>query len=77
MEPPLRRAGLVSHEDVPAKIASALERIGQALRTLSQREAQAHGLSPIQLQLLLALAADRPSRRRPGALAREFDVSPA
>ena len=66
-----------AHEDVPAKVAAAMERIGQAFRVLSQREAQAHGLSPIQLQLLLRLAADPPERRRPGALAREFDVSPA
>lgn len=65
------------HEDVPAKVTAALERIGQAFRVLSQREAQEHGLSPIQLQLLLRLAADPPERRRPGALAREFDVSPA
>lgn len=65
------------HDDVPAKIAAALERIGQALRVLAQREAQAHGLSPIQLLLLLRLASDPPQRRRPGALAREFDVSPA
>jgi DNA-binding MarR family transcriptional regulator len=65
------------HDDVPAKVAAALERIGQALRVLSQREARAHGLSPIQLQLLLRLAVDPPRLRRPGALAREFDVSPA
>ena len=66
-----------AHEDVPAKVAAAMERIGQAFRVLSQREAQAHGLSPIQLQLLLRLAADPPERRRPGLLAREFDVTPA
>ena len=44
---------------------------------LAQREAQRHGLTPIQLGLLLRLAADPPERRRPGALAREFDVSNA
>jgi DNA-binding MarR family transcriptional regulator len=66
-----------SHDDVPAKVAAALERIGQAFRVMAQHEARAHGLSPIQLLLLLRLAADPPQRRRPGALAREFDVSPA
>jgi DNA-binding MarR family transcriptional regulator len=65
------------HDDVPAKVAAALERIGQAFRVLAQREAGAQGLSPIQLGLLLRLAADPAERRRLGALAREFDVSPA
>lgn len=63
------------HEDVAAKVAAALERIGQALRVLTQREAQEHGLSPVQVRLLLRLAADPPERRRTGALARELDVS--
>jgi DNA-binding MarR family transcriptional regulator len=65
------------HEDVAAKVAAALERIGQAFRVLSQREAQEHALSPIQLQLLLRLDVDSAGRRRPGSLAREFDVSAA
>jgi DNA-binding MarR family transcriptional regulator len=65
------------HEHVAAKAAAGLERIGQAFRVLSVRQAQEHGLSPIQLQLLLRLAVDPPERRRPGVLAREFDVSPA
>jgi DNA-binding MarR family transcriptional regulator len=65
------------HEDVAAKAAAALERIGQAFRVLSVRHAHEQGLSPIQLQLLLRLAADPQERRRPGALAREFDVTPA
>jgi DNA-binding MarR family transcriptional regulator len=68
------RAG---HEDVAGKIAAALERIGQAERVLVQREAQERGLSPTQLRLLLRLAVDPAERRRPGALARELDVSAA
>lgn len=66
-----------AHEDVAAKTAAALERIGHAFRVLTLRRAHEYGLSPTQLQLLLRLAADPPDRRRPGALAREFDVSPA
>ena len=50
---------------------------GSLLRFQSQTFEAAHGLSPIQLQLLLRLAVDPPQGRRPGALAREFDVSPA
>lgn len=65
------------HRDVAAKVASALERIAQASGVLTRRAADAHGLSPIQLRLLLRLAADPAARWRPSALAREFDVSAA
>jgi DNA-binding MarR family transcriptional regulator len=65
------------HEDVAGKIAAALERIGQAERVLVQRDAQERGISPTQLRLLLRLAVAAPVRRRPGALARELDVSAA
>lgn len=64
------------HEDVPAKIAAALARLGQAFRVLTQQKAQHNGLSPIGVQLVLRLADPR-DLGRPGALAREFDVSPA
>lgn len=65
------------HRDVPGKVAGALERIAQASGVLTRRAADAHGLSPIQLRLLLRLAADPAARWRPSALAREFDVSAA
>jgi DNA-binding MarR family transcriptional regulator len=38
-------------------------------------KAKQHGLSPIQLQLLLRLATDPPGRRRIGVLAAELDVT--
>lgn len=63
--------------DVAQKATAALERIGQAFRVLLQREAQRRGLTPTQLQLLLRLVQDPPARCRPGALARELDVTPA
>lgn len=63
--------------DVPAKVAAALERIARATAVLDRREARAHGLSSVQLRVLLQLVAGPPERRRPGALAREFDVSAA
>ena len=61
--------------DVDAKLAAALERVGQALRVQMWDKAKQHGLSPIQLQLLLRLATDPPGRRRIGVLAAELDVT--
>jgi DNA-binding MarR family transcriptional regulator len=61
--------------DLDAKLAAALERVGQALRVQMWDKAKQHGLSPTQLQVLLRLAADPPARRRIGALAAELDVT--
>ena len=52
--------------DVDAKLAAALERVGQALRVQMWDRAKQHGLSPTQLQVLLRLASDPPARRRIG-----------
>lgn len=61
--------------DADAKLVAALERVGQALAVQMRDVAKRHGLSPIQLQLLLRLAGDPPARRRVGALADELDVT--
>jgi DNA-binding MarR family transcriptional regulator len=61
--------------DVDAKLAAALERVGQALRVQMWDMARQHGLSPTQLQVLLRLASDPPARRRIGVLAGELDVT--
>jgi DNA-binding MarR family transcriptional regulator len=61
--------------DVDAKLAAALERVGQAIRVQMWDKAKAQGLSPTQLQVLLRLAADPAARRRIGALAAELDVT--
>jgi DNA-binding MarR family transcriptional regulator len=61
--------------DVDAKLAAALERVGQALRVQMWDKAKPHGLSPTQLQVLLRLASDPPARRRIGVLAGELDVT--
>jgi hypothetical protein len=61
--------------DLDAKLAAALERVGQALRVQMWDNAKQHGLSPTQLQVLLRLAADPPNRRRIGVLAAEVDVT--
>jgi DNA-binding MarR family transcriptional regulator len=61
--------------DVDAKLAAALERVGQALRVQMWDTAKQHGLTPTQLQVLLRLATDPPARRRIGVLAGELDVT--
>lgn len=63
--------------DLDRRLASSLERAGHALRTLIWTQATAHGLSPIQVQLLLRLGVEPPERRRVGTLAAEFDLSAA
>jgi DNA-binding MarR family transcriptional regulator len=61
--------------DLDAKLVAALERVGQALRVQMWDKAKQHGLSPTQLQVLLRLASDPPTRRRIGVLAAELDVT--
>lgn len=61
--------------DVDAKLAAALERVGQAIRVQMWDKAKRHGLSATQLQVLLRLATDSAERRRIGAVAAELDVT--
>jgi DNA-binding MarR family transcriptional regulator len=61
--------------DLDTKLAAALERVGQALRTELRQRARRHGLTPTQAQVLLRLAHDPARRRRVGALAAEFDLT--
>ncbi|WP_033288640.1 MarR family winged helix-turn-helix transcriptional regulator [Amycolatopsis jejuensis] len=57
------------------RLADAIERLGNGLRSLSQHSARAQGLSPLQQQAVLALARQPESRRQVNALAAEFDVT--
>lgn len=61
--------------DLDAKLAAALERLGQALRLDLRDQARRHGLSPTQAQIVLRLAWDPPPRRRVGMLAAALDVT--
>ena len=60
--------------DLDTKLVAALERVGQALRGELRERAMDEGLSPTQAQIVLSLAAERPTRRRVGALAAALDV---
>jgi DNA-binding MarR family transcriptional regulator len=61
--------------DVDQKLATALERVGQAIRVQLWDSAKAHGLTPTQLQVLLLLAYPPRQRRRVGVLAAELDLT--
>lgn len=62
------------HGDLDAKLVAGLERLGQALRSLQRNEAQRHGLSPLQLQLLIQLHHGGQTDGRVSAMADRFDV---
>ena len=62
------------HGDLDAKLVAGFERLGHALRTLQRAEAQRHGLSPLQLQLLIHLRHHGRADGRVTALAERFDV---
>ncbi|WP_199442052.1 MarR family winged helix-turn-helix transcriptional regulator [Umezawaea beigongshangensis] len=57
------------------RLADALERLGHGMRSLAQRTAREHGLSPLQQQAVLALAQHPRTRHEVAALAAEFDVT--
>lgn len=59
------------------RLVDALERLTTAIRALAVAGAQAHGLSVVQLQALLALASRPAQRRQVKALAEEFAVTAA
>ncbi|MET9260847.1 MarR family winged helix-turn-helix transcriptional regulator [Amycolatopsis sp. NPDC004079] len=61
--------------DLDRRVADAIERLGNGLRSLSQRSARGHGLSPLQQQAVLALSRQPEARCEVNALAAEFDVT--
>ncbi|QFZ21542.1 MarR family winged helix-turn-helix transcriptional regulator [Saccharothrix syringae] len=61
--------------DLDRRLADAVERLGHGLRSLAQRTAREHGLTPLQQQAVLALARQPGIRREVSALAAEFDVT--
>ncbi len=63
--------------DLNRKIISSLERISQAFRVLLWNESKQHGLSPIQIQILIFLFTHSPEKRKISYLAREFDMTKA
>jgi DNA-binding MarR family transcriptional regulator len=72
--PARRPSGVVDHElpevDLDSRVVEALERLSLALGVLCRRAAREHGLSPLQVRLLLLLRHDGDTRRRLRDMAR-------
>lgn len=67
----------VQHKSPAGKIVVALERISEAFRVLLWNESKTHGLSPIQVQILIFLFHHSEENRTVGYLAREFNMTKA
>jgi DNA-binding MarR family transcriptional regulator len=63
--------------DLDSRVLVALERVSESFRTLLWQENRRSGLSPIQIQIIVFLQHHDASLRTPGALAREFNMTPA
>lgn len=70
---PTAGVGPITH--VPAKIVDALDRLARGHRKFRQSIASRHGLTPLQLDLLLTLAAGPPPDPVVGLLAAELGVT--
>lgn len=57
------------------KITFGLERISEVFKTMLWEKAKVHGLSPIQIQILLFISGHAPGLCNVSHLAREFDVT--
>lgn len=65
------------HGDALSKLVASLERLTQAFRVLLWEAAKAHGLSPVQVQILIHLRYHGEAERRVNRLAERFDLTPA
>ncbi|MDW7694459.1 helix-turn-helix domain-containing protein [Flammeovirgaceae bacterium SG7u.111] len=62
-------------KDRNEKIVAGLERISEVFKTLLWEKAKAHGISPIQIQLLLFVANHKPELCSVSHLAKEFNLT--
>ncbi|MCC7365593.1 MAG: MarR family transcriptional regulator [Dehalococcoidia bacterium] len=61
--------------DLPAKVVAALDRLARGQRSRRQAIAAAHGITPLQAELLSTLALGEPPAPAIGLLARELGIS--
>jgi DNA-binding MarR family transcriptional regulator len=62
-------------KELTNKIIYGLERISEVFKTLLWEKAKLHGMSPIQIQILLFISGHAPALCNVSHLAREFDVT--
>jgi len=65
------------NQSTESKIIASLERISQAFRVLLWNESKEHGLSPIQIQVLIFLLHHSAEKRKVTYLADEFNMTKA
>ena len=58
-----------------SKLVIAFEKMAEIFRVLLWEKAKAHGLSPIQIQLLIHIAHHKETQTAPAQLAREFNLT--
>lgn len=63
--------------NLEAKILNGLERISEALKALLWEKAKVHGISPIQIQILLFVANHKTEISNVSYIAKEFNVTKA
>jgi DNA-binding MarR family transcriptional regulator len=68
---------LAEQQAIDSNITAGLERLAQALRVLLWQAAKHHGLSPLQVQVLVYLKHHPAQDRRVSQLAESFDLSKA
>ena len=66
---------MTKKQELHSKVIVGLERISEAFKTLLWSKAKAHGISPIQIQILLFLSQHKQEFGTVSHLAQEFDVS--
>jgi len=62
-------------EDLTNKITVGLERISEVFKTLLWEKAKVHGISPIQIQILLFIDTHKPELCSVSHLAKEFNLT--
>jgi len=61
--------------ELPLKIITGLERIGEVFKMLLWQKAKVYGISPIQIQILLFIPKKNPDLANVSYLAKEFNVT--
>lgn len=65
------------NQNIESKIVASLERIAQAFRVLLWQESKDHGLTPIQIQVIIFLLHHSEEKRKISYLADEFNMTKA
>ncbi len=65
----------INKVELHLKVIAGLERLGEVFKTLLWQKAKVHGISPIQIQILLFISSHRLALCNVSYLAKEFNVT--